>query len=174
MLSLLRPYLNPSNPVLSVDLNNTVMNQQAGIIRASKGRLSMVDFDEWDKDNSAKMGMSREQYLHWAWQNPYSELLSDPFPGASQALWRIKRAGVKIWIVTATVLSLNEIRGWLDCNGVPFDRVIKTQDKMGIGDCLIDDSPVTVQKFYDASLPVLRYELAWNQHLTQVKGVRWQ
>lgn len=96
MLSQIQPYLNPDDPVLSVDLNNTVMNQQAGIIRASKGRLSLPDFDEWDKDNSAKMGMNKADYLHWAWQNPYTELLSPAFPGASQALWHIKKAGVKI------------------------------------------------------------------------------
>lgn len=174
MLPQILPYLNPQNPVLAVDLNNVVMDQIGGIVRASKGRLKVSDFDQWDIDLSGKMGMSKERYLSWAWANPYSELLSEPFPNAAQSLWRIKRGGIQIWIVTASVLSRNDIRGWLGCNGIPFDAIIKTQDKRGIGDVLIDDSPITCQKFFDEGLPILRFELSWNQHLTNIKGVRWQ
>jgi len=173
MLSQILPYLNPARPTVAIDLDNTLLDQISGIVRASKGRLTPADFATWDADNSAKMGMSRDQYLAWAWQNPYSELLSPPFPNADRQLCRLKRAGVAIWIVTATVLSEKEIGGWLWCNGIFFDKIIKTQDKRGLGDILIDDSPSTCAAFYDAGLPILRYRLAWNEHLGHVPGVRW-
>lgn len=163
-----------SYPVIAVDLNNTIMHQIGGIVRASKGRLSLSDFDEWDKDLSYKMGMNREQYLQWAWANPYSEMLSEPFTGASQVLMQLKKSGHKIWIVTASVMSRSDIAGWLGCHGIVYDRIIKTSDKRGIGDILIDDSPITCQKFYDEGLPILRYELAWNSHLKHMEGIGWQ
>lgn len=103
-----------------------------------------------------------------------SELLSAPFPGASEALWRIRRSGAQIWIVTASVLSFRDIRGWLDWNGLPHDRIIKTGDKRGLGNVLIDDSPLTCQKFYNEGLPVLRYRLAWNKHLNQIPCIEWK
>lgn len=165
--------LNPDNPILAVDLNNTLMDQIAGIVRASKGRLTRADFAGWDVDNSAKMGMSKEQYLAWAWQNPYSELLSPPFHNADRQLFRLHRAGVKIWIVTATVMNEKEIAGWLWCNGIVFDRIIKTRDKVGIGDLLIDDSPTTCEQFYSDGLPILRYRLAWNEHLGHIPAISW-
>lgn len=167
------PYLNPDNPILAIDLNNTLMDQIAGIVRASKGRLTRADFSEWDVDNSAKMGMSKARYLAWAWQNPYSELLSPPFHNADRQLFRLHQAGVKIWIVTATVMSDREIAGWLWCNGIIFDRIIKTKDKRGIGDLLIDDSPTTCEQFYSSGLPILRYRLAWNEHLSHIPAIRW-
>src|SRR5574341_1147865 len=174
MDTLILPYLNPDNPTLAIDLDNTILDQISGIVRASKGRLSHSDFDEWDKDNSAKMGMTTEQYLQWAWQNPYSEMLSPAFPGADIQLARWHRAGIRIWIATATVLSERDIAGWLGCNGIFYDRIIKIQDKRGIGDLLIDDSPTTCQKFYEAGLPILRYELAWNKHLDHIKSIEWR
>lgn len=173
MIDQLAPYLNPASPIVAVDLNNTIMDQIGGIVRASKGRLNRADFAQWDVDLSAKMGMSREAYLKWAWQNPYSELLSEPFPGTAPALWRVKLTRVQIWIATASVLSLADIRGWLNWHGIPHDRIIKTSDKAGLGDVLIDDSPTTCEKFYQAGLPILRYRLAWNEHLAHVPGVQW-
>jgi len=173
MISHLTPYLNNDNPIIAVDLNNTLMNQIAGIARASKGRLTVSDFDKWDVDLSAKMGMSQERYLDWAWANPYTEMLSPSFPGAARKLAAIKRMGFQIWIVTATVLSPENIEGWLGCNGMTWDKIIKTQDKRGIGSVLIDDSPKTIEAFIKENLPVLRYALPWNSHLKQVPGVGW-
>lgn len=174
MLPYLTPYLTTDNPVVAVDLNNTLMNQIAGIVRVSKGRLTVTDFDKWDVDLSAKMEMGQDQYLKWAWSNPYTEMLSAPFPGAALRLQQMKRAGLQIWIVTATVLSLRDIEGWLGCAGMTWDKIVKTQDKRGIGNVLIDDSPITCKQFADEGLPILRYELPWNQHLKQVPGVSWQ
>ena len=54
------PYLKRNGyTTLAVDLNNTLMNQQQGIVRASKGRLKISDFATWDVDLSDKMGMTR-------------------------------------------------------------------------------------------------------------------
>jgi len=174
MISHLTPYLTTDNPIVAVDLNNVLMDQQGGIVRASKGRLTVSDFNKWDVDLSHKMGMTREQYLKWAWANPCTEMLSDPFPGAVRGLANIKRMGFQIWIVTATVLSLRDIEGWLGINEMVWDRIIKMGDKRGIGNILIDDSPITCKQFADEGLPILRYELPWNQHLKQVPGVSWQ
>jgi hypothetical protein len=173
MIHHLTPYRTTATPVVAVDLNNTLMNQIAGIARASKGRLKVKDFDEWDVDLSAKMGMTKSRYLEWAWSNPYTEMSSPAFTGAARGLASIKRAGWQIWIVTASVLTLGNIEGWLGCNGMAWDRIIKTQDKRGIGNVLIDDSPRTCQQFFDEGLPILRYELPWNSHLTNVLGVGW-
>jgi len=101
-------------------------------------------------------------------------MLSDPFPGAARKLASIKRMGFQIWIVTATILSLGNIEGWLGCAGMTWDKIIKTQDKRGLGTILVDDSPITCKQFFDEGLPILRYELPWNQHLKQVPGVSWQ
>lgn len=173
MLTQLAPYLNPAGPVVAVDLNNTIMDQIGGIVLASKGRLTRTDFNQWDADLSAKMGMSREQFLAWAWDNTYTELLSEPFPGAARALWGFRRAGIGVWIVTASTMSLGDIRGWLEWNGLPHDRIIRTKDKRGIGDVLIDDSPLTCQAFFNEGLPILRCRLAWNEHLIQIPSVNW-
>lgn len=173
ILDHVKPFLNPARPIVSIDLNNTIMDQQRGIIRASKGRLNMSHFAQWDMDNSKEMQMSKEGYLKWAWQNTYSELLSAPFPGAALALASLRRAGVAVWIVTATVMTYNNIRGWLEQAGVPYDKIIKTQDKRGLGDVLIDDSPMTCAAFHAAGANILRYELPWNKSMDYVKGVSW-
>lgn len=166
--SLLKSY-----SIVTLDLNNTLMNQISGICRASKGRLTPADFAEWDVDLSDKMGMSKDQYLSWAWANPYTELLSPAFDGAAQAVQAMKRNGATIWIATASHLSELEIKWWLNWHCVPFDKVIRTNDKRGLGDVLIDDSPVTCKTFYDEGLPILRFDLAWNRHLTHIQGVSW-
>lgn len=173
ILEHVKPYLNPVRPIVAVDLNNTLMNQIAGIVRVSKGRLQVSDFDQWDVDLSDKMQMSRDAYLKWAWANTYTELLSAPFPGAALALASLRRAGVAVWVVTATVMTYNNIAGWLGQAGVPYDKIIRTADKMGIGDVLIDDSPATCQTFHAAGLPILRYALPWNSNLNHIKGVTW-
>lgn len=157
--------------ILACDLNNTLMDQIQGIVNFSKGKLSLNDFSEWDMDNSGKMGMSTEEYLTWAWKNPNIEISSPAFSGASQALLKVKRQGSQIWIVTASNLSKIQIEQWLVKHTIPFDRIIKTRNKMGIGDLLIDDSPVTCQQFYNSGLPILRYALPWNNHLSYIPKI---
>jgi hypothetical protein len=149
------------------------MDQIAGIIRLSKGRLCRADFARWDIDNSAKMGLTREAYLEFAWRNPYAELLSPVFPGAARDMQQISRAGIMIVVATGSNLSMCEIQNWLDWNLIPWDRIVKTTDKRGLGHVLIDDSPLTCEAFYREGLPVLRYALAWNSHLHYIQAVGW-
>jgi hypothetical protein len=171
--ALVLPHLHLPNPTIVVDLNNTLMDQIAGIVRLSKGHLTASDFAEWDIDNSSKLGISKEEYLRFAWKNSYAELLSPSFTGASEAMIRFKWAGIRLVIATASNLSLSEIEWWLNSHLIPFDRIVKTSDKRGMGHLLIDDSPVTCELFHREGLPILRYEIGWNKHLTHIQGVRW-
>jgi hypothetical protein len=170
---LILPYLRHPNPTLVIDLNNTLMNQIRGIVQMSDGRLTYSDFSEWDIDNGPKLGMTREEYLVYAWKNKYAESISPAFSGASEAMCKFKRAGIRLVIATASNLSLSEIEWWLKWNSIPFDRIVKTTDKRGLGDLLIDDSPVTCEQFHREGLPVLRYEIDWNKHLTHIRGIKW-
>lgn len=76
-----------------------------------------------------------------------------PMPGASEALWRMSDAGVRIRIVTHRLVT-NFIHGrvvkdtvdWLDEHKVPYRDICFVRDKADIFGCdlYIDDAPMNI------------------------------
>lgn len=113
-----------------------------------------------------------------------------PIDGASEALWRMSDAGVRIRIVThrlivnfAHAVTVSDTVNWLDNKRIPYRDLCFVQDKADIGaDLYVDDSPGNIAalrqsrgensamiytQLYNLDVPGLR-AADWDDVLTEV------
>ena len=108
----------------------------------------------------------------------------NPVPGASEALWRISDAGVRIRIVThrlvvnfAHAAAVSDTVNWLDDKRIPYRDICFVRDKAEVGaDIYVDDSPVNVLSLRQSAGEdaVIVFDQLYNRHLTGPRAADWE
>jgi len=161
--------------VIAIDWNSTLQNQISEICRRCNGKITPLDFNEWDPKLGGKVGMTDDDFTAWAWGDPSIQAEAPAYPGATAGVRYLAQFG-EIWIVTATS-HYDVCRQWLKRNEIDYHRLIFAQDKSQVAwDVLIDDSPSTLRKMSETGRSVIRFSgPMWNSdmsHLPTLKG--WQ
>lgn len=102
-----------------------------------------------------------------------------PISGASEALWRMSDAGIRVKIIThrlvinrAHAVAISDTVNWLDSKRIPYRDICFVKDKPDVGaDLYIDDSPKNIEALRSASGDdiAMVYDQLYNK---QVKGLR--
>lgn len=156
---------------ISFDLDNTIRDQIGSIIEATRRQfgtqLERRMFDRWDPPVGQYVGLDETVFTRWAWTDPMLVAQARPFSGVKNVLRRLRLAGHRVIITTAT--GHPGLTGpWLAWWGLEVDEVIHTQDKAQVAfDYHVDDSPHTLEALAGAGRRVIRFALPWNRHLTQ-------
>ena len=103
-----------------------------------------------------------------------------PIKGASQALRRLSRDGVRIRIITHRLFiprfhqtAVQQTIQWLDSYDVPYWDLCFMKDKIAVGaDLYIEDSPTNIKEILAAEKPVIIYSHSTNRHLPDDCGER--
>lgn len=158
-----------SGSIIGVDWNSTLQDQISEIIRQARiiygVDLSLDDFNQWDAPLGGKCGITDQAFTRWAWTNPDIQWEARPYPGAADSLLTLSQLGVEIHVITSTS-NPGLVVPWLERNGVPYDKVIFSNDKTAEDfDVLVDDNPGTLVKVAEAGRKVIRHAIPWNQHM---------
>ena len=107
-----------------------------------------------------------------------------PIEGASEALWRMSDAGVRIRIVThrlvvnfAHAATVSDTVNWLDDKRIPYRDICFVRDKAEVGaDLYVDDSPTNVNNLRSAAGEdaVIVYDQLYNRHLGGLRAKNWE
>jgi 5'(3')-deoxyribonucleotidase len=106
-----------------------------------------------------------------------------PIPGASEALWRMSDAGIRIRIVTHRLVvnfshasAVSDTVNWLDDKRIPYRDICFVRDKAEVGaDIYVDDSPanVTALREVRGENAVMVYDQLYNRHLPGLRAYNW-
>jgi 5'-nucleotidase len=106
-----------------------------------------------------------------------------PIPGASEALWRMSDAGVRIRIVThrlvvnfAHAAAVSDTVNWLDDKRIPYRDICFVRDKAEVGaDLYVDDSPANIAALRAAGGDAIAmvYNQLYNMHIPGLRAMNW-
>lgn len=106
-----------------------------------------------------------------------------PIPGASEALWRMSDAGVRIRIVThrlvvnfAHAAAVSDTVNWLDDKRIPYRDICFVRDKAEVGaDLYVDDSPGNIAALRAAGGDdiAMVYNQLYNMHVPGLRAMSW-
>ena len=107
----------------------------------------------------------------------------NPIPGASEALWRMSDAGVRIRIVTyrlvvnfAHAAAVSDTVNWLDDKRIPYRDICFVRDKAEVGaDLYVDDSPDNINALRAARGEeiAMTYNQLYNMHVPGLRAMNW-
>lgn len=113
-----------------------------------------MEFDEWM--NHFRRGVKRGVIFG----------SGDPYPGALEALRRLRGAGHTLHIVTDRFLpgAQESTVRWLERHAIPHDTLTFSADKTIVRcDAFIDDKPAHVRALEFAGVPAALMDQPWNQ-----------
>lgn len=106
-----------------------------------------------------------------------------PIPGASEALWRMSDAGVRIRIVTHRLVvnfshatAVSDTVNWLDDKRIPYRDLCFVRDKAEVGaDLYVDDSPgnITALRVARGDDAAMVYTQLYNMHVPGLRANSW-
>jgi 5'(3')-deoxyribonucleotidase len=106
-----------------------------------------------------------------------------PIAGASEALWRMSDAGVRIRIVThrlvvnfAHAAAVGDTVSWLDDKRIPYRDICFVKDKAEVGaDLYIDDSPFNIASLRAAKGDdaAMVFNQLYNTHVPGLRAMNW-
>jgi 5'-nucleotidase len=106
-----------------------------------------------------------------------------PIDGASEALWRMSDAGIRIRIVThrlvvnfAHAATVSDTVNWLDDKRIPYRDICFVRDKAEVGaDLYIDDSPSNIINLRAAAGDdaVITFDHLYNRNLPGLRVRNW-
>lgn len=176
--------------VIGVDLDGVVADYERGF-RASC--MNMTGLPE-----SSFPAASSWSFVESGWPFPEEEdyftahreaVLSGLFrelpvvEGASEALWRLSDAGIRIRIITHRLVvnfshaaAVSDTVSWLDKNRIPFRDICFVRDKAEVGaDLYLDDSPHNIaalrQQSGESSVAV--FDQAYNRSVEGLRVLDW-
>lgn len=167
--------------ILSIDVDGVLRNQRAKIIQLAWQQFGVMlkyeDFDRWDPPLGWMLGMSEKGFITFAWKNPVVKMFSPPQPGARETLTELRRQGFYLLANTATALP-QLTRPWFDFWQIPYDEIVHTTDKAKVlierqAVAHLEDGPHIIEELMGKGLPVIRFELLWNEHLNGVSVGGW-
>lgn len=107
----------------------------------------------------------------------------DPIPGASDALWALSDAGIRIRVVTHRLVvnflhatAVADTVAWLDQHNIPYRDICFVRDKADVGcHLLIDDSPINIASLQSKRGPdsVAIFHQEYNSHLEGIRVHNW-
>lgn len=108
----------------------------------------------------------------------------NPIAGASEALWRMSDAGIRIRIVThrlvvnfAHAAAVSDTVNWLDDKRIPYRDICFVRDKAEVGAHLyVDDSPINILSLRQSAgeNAVVAYDQLYNRHLPGPRAANWE
>lgn len=156
-------------PHILIDWNSTVQNQKQGIIWLARLNwavtLTDADFAGWDIDLSARIGISRDEWLS-VWRSEWVFLASPAYPYAAEALARL-REKYRVIILTSAACGPDLCRWWFNHNHIPYDEIMWTGNKCAFGGLLVDDSPAVLKSRYEQSLMTVAFDQPWNRNFSK-------
>lgn len=103
--------------------------------------------------------------------------------GASEALWALSDAGVRIRIITHRLVvnfshatAVSDTVSWLDRNRIPFRDICFVRDKAEVGaDLYLDDSPKNVEALRQSGGDGVAavYDQPYNRHVEGLRVCGW-
>lgn len=147
------------------------------------GRLRNAAYSTWDEWRTPidLAGLEAWQEIVDICHRPENIIVQPPFPGASDALWELKRAGHElIYVSNRNAATYEPTFDWLMAKDFPIDKVrCHQEDKLrSIRDCqyLIDDRPKTLVGFVHGGGPALVRKafallMPYNRGLTDVPNI---
>jgi 5'-nucleotidase len=174
--------------VLGLDLDGVCADYTGGFRRfvaTERGvsEHSLPDPVDWDWTRCGWGIDSRQEYLDLHARAVAAGMFRDlePLPGASEALWRLSDAGVRIRVITHRLVvsgghgaAAADTVTWLERHRIPFWDLCFMADKPQVGaDLYVDDSPGNVRAFREAGLSVLVFDQPYNRHLDGPRVHDW-
>ena len=178
----------PAPFVLGLDLDGVCADYTGGFRRfvaAEHGvaPATLPDPVDWDWVRCGWGIDSREQYLDLHDRAVRAGLFRDlePLAGASDALWRLSDAGVRIRVITHRLIvsgghgtAAVDTVAWLEQNNIPFWDLCFMADKPHVGaDLYLDDSPANIGALRAAGLPAITFDQPYNRHLDGPRVHNW-
>lgn len=106
-----------------------------------------------------------------------------PIAGASDALWRMSDAGVRIRIITHRLVvnfahsaTVSDTVNWLDDKRIPYRDICFVRDKAEVGaDLYIDDSPANIVALRLAAgdEAAMVFDQLYNRHVPGLRARAW-
>jgi 5'(3')-deoxyribonucleotidase len=103
--------------------------------------------------------------------------------GASEALWRMSDAGIRVRIIThrlvvngSHAIAVSDTVNWLDDKRIPYRDICFVRDKAVVGaDLYIDDSPNNIKILRESAGDdaVMIYDQLYNRHMDGLRAYNW-
>ncbi len=184
-------HANASEFVLGVDLDGVVADYENGFrafVAARKGvdPESIPPANDWSLTRSGWPIADETEFLQL-----HREAVSDarmfanlnPIPGASEALWALSDAGIRIRIVTHRLVvnfshapAVMDTVTFLDTWNIPYRDICFVRDKAVVGtDLLIDDAPHNILALREArgADAAMIFDQPYNRSLTGLRAHNW-
>ena len=107
-----------------------------------------------------------------------------PIEGASEALWRMSDAGIRIRIVTHRLVvnfshasAVGDTVNWLDDKRIPYRDLCFVRDKAEVGaDLYVDDSPHNIRALREArgDDSAMVFDQLYNRHVDGLRAYNWE
>ena len=175
--------------VLGVDLDGVVANYEGafrsyiaglrGIHPADLPTVKTWSFTDngWFADNSEYLDAHRDAV------NDGMFALMDMIPDASDALWALSDAGIRIRIITHRLIvnfnfgkTVADTVSFLDRHDIPYRDLCFLRDKADVGcDLLVDDAPHNIEALRSAHGPAIAmvFDQQYNQHVPGLRARNW-
>jgi len=106
-----------------------------------------------------------------------------PIDGASEALWRMSDAGIRVRIITHRLVvnfahsaTVSDTVNWLDDKRIPYRDICFVKDKAEVGASLyVDDSPGNIGALRAAAgeHSVMTFDQLYNRHIPGLRAHNW-
>lgn len=106
-----------------------------------------------------------------------------PIPGASEALWLMSDAGIRIRVIThrlvvnfAHAAAVGDTVNWLDDHRIPYRDICFARDKAEVGaDLYVDDSPANIAALRGAcgDDAAMVFDQLYNRHVAGLRARSW-
>lgn len=191
------PLSVPSGPggekefVLGVDLDGVVADYESGFRAACQERtgLGLEHFPRASSWSFVESGwpFAREEDFFEAHRDAVNRGMFRELPivdGASEALWALSDAGIRIRIITHRLVvnfshaaAVSDTVAWLDLNNIPFRDICFVRDKAEVGaDLYLDDSPKNVEALRSGVGPEAAavFHQDYNKHVDGLRVRDWR
>jgi 5'-nucleotidase len=178
--------------VFGVDLDSVVGDYVAAFRRSVaefKGLdpVRMGEPPEWDFCSAPGWEISsKQEYLDLhqrAVQEHHLFRWMPAYNGASETLWRLSDAGVRVKIVTHRLVAngqhekvVADTVSWLESNRIPYRDLCFVADKAAsTADIYVDDAPHNITALREAHGPdsAVVFDQPYNRHLSGLRVTNW-
>jgi 5'-nucleotidase len=177
--------------VLGVDLDGVVADYEAGFrdFIAMKKNVSIDSIPtatHWSFTESGWPIKDEAEYLNLHREAVTKEHLFaniQPIPGASEALWALSDAGIRIRIVTHRLVvnfshasAITDTVSFLDRHNIPYRDLCFVKDKAEVGtDLIVDDAPHNIKNLRKArgDESAMIFHQLYNKDLAGLRAYSW-